>query len=170
VVKVPPSGDQPGAEPSLQPICLSRSHAVDTVPATIQSVAQVAPTVVVGTFEGYGDAQWNSPTGARPGPDDGGVTLIYRSVKLTPTAILRGSMADASNVFVPGGDIGCNHETFDSDPSLEVGTDYVFFLQSDPGRKFEAARTSSGGPGPSREAQSRRPSMGPWLCRRWRAC
>jgi hypothetical protein len=131
--KVPPSGATPPAQtPAPSPTCLDRSAEVDTIEPTVENLAGVIPTVVVGTFVGYGPGQWNTPAGDRPGPSSDLSTLIVRPARINVDQALRGDLAAAKVARVQGGQVGCNRETYSSAPLLVTGQRYVFFLQDDP--------------------------------------
>lgn len=131
--KVPAPGETPPADkPTPTPECLVRSAAVNAIEPTTENLALVIPNVLVGTFDGYGKARWNTESGERPtGSEDLGI-LIVRPVKLTADDALRGDVASAVNTVVLGGEVGCSHETFSSEPTLKEGQTYVLFLQDDP--------------------------------------
>lgn len=100
----------PTTYPTPGSACLGGTVQVDEAPQTMSNAAQIGKTIVIVIFGGYGDALWNTPTGARPTPDERvhlGV-LKYRPVKVTATVALREHSATLAQVRVADGVIGCD--------------------------------------------------------------
>lgn len=129
IIKVPPSGAvAPTSSPSTGSKCLQVTTAVNAGPETTNQLARFASDVVVGTFDGLGEAQWNTSGGQRPTSDTGLSVLIFRPIKITPTTALRGSTASVASARIEGGDIGCDYQHFDNELVLKPGGTYTFFL------------------------------------------
>jgi hypothetical protein len=130
--KVPPSGLKP---PTSYPIpasnCIVQTSVVDSAPNTMENVAGFSSAVVIGTFDGYGEAAWNTQDGKRPTnyPEVDIGVLIYRPVGITPDTVLRGSPASGVNARVVGGQVGRDSAHYSDEPILQVGGRYVFFVQ-----------------------------------------
>jgi hypothetical protein len=129
IVKVPPSGSvPPTSSPNTGSKCLQVSTAVNAGPETLNQLAMFASDVVVGTFDGLGEAQWNTADGQPPASDSELSVLVFRPIKITPTTALRGSMSSVASARIEGGDIGCNYQHFDNELDLKPGGTYTFFL------------------------------------------
>ncbi len=129
--KVPPSGvGPPTSYPSPGSSCITQTSVVNAVESTMENLAKFSTAVVVGTFDGYGSAQWNTPNGERVATDADkrlGV-WIYRPIKITPKSALRGVPSSVVGARVEGGAIGCDSNRFSNEPVLKEGGSYVFFL------------------------------------------
>ena len=99
-------------------------------PSTIngRDLLDYAETVIVGTFEGYDDAAWNTPDGERPTRDGfGNGARLVTPLRIEVQRALRGDPATASKAVEAGGVSGC--DVVDYGPThVRVGGQYVFML------------------------------------------
>lgn len=130
--KVAPSDAVPPTSyPSPGSSCITERSEVNAVESTVENLAKFSTGVIVGTFDGYGTAQWNTPTGEQVATDADrrlGV-WIYRPIKITPTKALRGDPSMVVGARVAGGEIGCNSDRYSDEPVLKEGASYAFFLE-----------------------------------------
>jgi len=101
----------------------------------------VSSTVLVGTFQGYEKARWNTGSGDRPTGSENLGILIVRPTNIEASKALRGDIAFAQDTVVPGGEVGCSRQTFSSDPILIEGQAYVLFLADDPESSHQGSAT-----------------------------
>jgi hypothetical protein len=99
-------------------------------PRTLAAMAGMSPAIVVGTFQGYGTARWNTPGGTRPTSAEFNSTSarLVRPVSVSVQSSVRGAAASVSHAIVRGGQLGCDVSNFSDTPILTVGSRYVFFL------------------------------------------
>ncbi len=127
----------PAVYPTAGSSCISTNTIVSSVDPTMANLAQFSNAVVIGTFDGYGEAQWNTKGASAPATASErrlGV-WIYRPIKISPTVVLRGSAAAVVNARVKGGMVGCDSAYYSDTPVLKQGATYVFFVEPewDPG-------------------------------------
>lgn len=89
-----------------------------------------ASTILLGTFDGHGEASWNTPDGRRPTPSEVIETSarLHRPIRMTVERAIRGTAEDAGHAFDPSGRLDCDLVAFIGGPELSVGQRYLFFL------------------------------------------
>jgi hypothetical protein len=130
--KVEPSDAAPPTSyPSPGSKCISNNTVVTTADPTMTNLARFSTGVVIGTFNGFGDAEWNTPSGLAPvtAAEKSLSVWIFRPIKITPSSALRGDPSIVVNARIKGGNVGCDSAHYSDEPVLKDGASYVFFLE-----------------------------------------
>src|ERR1700690_147680 len=116
--------------PAPQGGCLVTQIVGDPGPRTIASTAAMSQSILVGTFQGFGAARWNTPGGIRPTSAEFRSTsaVLERPVSITGGTTLRGSPTSLRPAGGRGGQLGCDSIVATDTPVLDLGSRYVFFL------------------------------------------
>ena len=117
--------------PVPSPSCFLMDVSGDQIiPRTVHNMAAMSSAVVVGTFQGYGAAHWNTPNGMRPSAAEFQATpaRIVRSVTIGVQSSVRALKTGAIHAVVRGGSLGCDQISYSDTPSLTQGSRYIFFL------------------------------------------
>jgi hypothetical protein len=117
--------------PVPDPSCFVMDVSADQIiPRTIHNMAAMSSAVVVGTFQGYGAARWNTPSGMRPSAADFQATpaRLVRPLTIGVQSSVRALKTGAIHAVVRGGSLGCDQISYSDTPSLTQGSRYVFFL------------------------------------------
>jgi hypothetical protein len=95
-------------------------------PTTINEVRTLAVETVVGTFVGFGEAQWNTPGGLRPTRDEfqSKPARLYRPISFDVATVVLGT-SDPATFSIHGGSLGCDSITYDDGIVLEKGSTYL---------------------------------------------
>ena len=100
---------------------------LDRIQLPVQARAAASQSVIRGTVEAIGQAQWNT-LGAKPPEAKLANGLdVMRLFRVTALTTLAGEDAAADVFWVPGGTIGCVTFTI-AGYDIEVGREYIFFL------------------------------------------
>jgi hypothetical protein len=118
----------PRYSPTPEASCITEHVTVDRIPLTIDSMAESMPAVAAGVFLGYEPARWNTSSGMRPANLDEGAPEIYRPADIAIDEVIRGPLGNSVVAQVDGGQVGCDQYSFDTDPQLQLGKRYAFFL------------------------------------------
>ena len=126
-----PGPSSTGTTPaSPSPGCANILVTVQWWPMTMANLAQASSVIVAGTFLGYGQAAWNTPSGAAPATvSDSSPAHLVRAAQIDTSQVLRGSAAAVASARVDGGDLGCVHYRYDDALALQPNLRYVFFFQ-----------------------------------------
>lgn len=127
----PPIALDPDARPD-QPSedCMFVRSILDRLPPTVEAMAAVRASIVVGTVVEVGLAQWNTEDGRVPealdelSPDD-----VLRLLRVAVDDAWVGNLNGTITVWIKGGSIGCwqfLHADFPNE--LEKGQQFVLFL------------------------------------------
>jgi hypothetical protein len=97
----------------------------------LEPLTRISNLILIATFDGYGDATWNTPDGSRPTSEEFrnssyDVTII-RGVQMTVDEDLRGTTAEAADIYVRGGTVGCDTIAYSDAQQLLFGSRYVFY-------------------------------------------
>ena len=125
-------------DPSVSPEppagrCLVHALIIDTVPMSLEDSARRSESVVVGTVEEVGAAQWRTADGlvpkARP---DVSPANVMRLIRISVSDDVAGKAVPQELVaWIPGGQIGCHRFEVDSFPAtVEKGQTFMFFMRT----------------------------------------
>jgi hypothetical protein len=97
---------------------------------SIEQLSKVAPAVFVATFNGYGEAFWDTTDGKAATQDvvQRGDAQILTPLTLDVNGEVKGKREVADHAVVFGGTIGCDVFTSSENPALSAGSKYVMFL------------------------------------------
>jgi hypothetical protein len=121
----PASGSSPKAS-----ACLDAIVADQRIKPTIANLSSVNELVALATFDGYGEARWNTVDGLRPKALSEMWVAIVTPARFTSEDSIRGDIDGSSGFQVPGGKVGCDRQSVDSAPTLKDGDKYLIFLQA----------------------------------------
>jgi hypothetical protein len=115
---------------------------LDRIQLPVQARAAASHSVVRGTVDAIGQAQWNTPGTKPPDAKLANSLDVMRLFRVTGATTLAGEAISADVFWVPGGTIGCVTFTIGG-YDMEVGEEYLFFL---------AANDAKSGPAGTLEA------------------
>ena len=123
-----PSGSDGDA--TAPPDCANFVVATEDFPRTLYNWSLTADVIVVGRYLREDEGFWDTEKGARPEIDDpsNAVPGIRTPVEIDIEQAVRGRVE--TRVTVRGGQIGCDHISWRSNPALAGGTKYVLFLMN----------------------------------------
>jgi hypothetical protein len=100
------------------------------VTPSIESLARVAPVVVIATLDGYGKPFWDTPDGKAATQEvvQHGDAEILTPVILDVSGAVKGKTEVADHAVVFGGTIGCDVFTSAETPAMAAEGRYVVFL------------------------------------------
>jgi hypothetical protein len=112
--------------------CLNHTMTLDTVPYTIDLLAETTPTIVVGTIDALGPASWNTDAGQAPVKPYVDATRVMRLARVSVDQVVAGDLSTSSPiVWLAGGTIGCHNFTISGIPGdLSAGQRYLLFLNA----------------------------------------
>jgi hypothetical protein len=141
---VPPSAPAE-TEPPLPPLdpptppeqvpgeCIARDLVFDRFEIPPELLASSSETVVIGTVEAVGKAQWNTPDGEAPSRKEAAADKVFRLIRVHWTQEFGSALPNPTVVWIQGGEIGCDRLTHGDYPQdLAVGAEYAFFLRDVP--------------------------------------
>lgn len=110
--------------------CFDAHRFVTPVEPTIENLSASSPSVVVGTFRGYGPSFWDTPDGSRPqrADVDSGASEILTPVAIDVSEVAKGDGDAADEAVVWGGTVGCDRFSSEGDLTLEAGERSFFSL------------------------------------------
>lgn len=120
----------PEASPDPTGDCLTLAVQAGEGSRAINDLRRDATDVVVGTFAGYGNAQWTTADGHRPSAAEfqNESARLVRPLRIELPGEIRGAREAASHAVQRGGTSGCDRVTYSNEPVLAEGQKYVFFL------------------------------------------
>ncbi len=116
--------------PAFTGDCLTLVVEAGEASRAINDLRRDATTVVVGTFVGYGEAQWTTPDGHRPTAAEfqADSARLVRPLEIQLPGEVKGAREAANHAVQRGGTSGCDNVSYSNEPTLVEGQKYVFFL------------------------------------------
>ncbi len=123
------SGGDP-ALPAASQDCYQIGVEASQAPKAIADLRKDATDILVGVFQGYGEARWNTPDGKRPTPKEVQETTarLNRPMSIDFKEEVRGAETASEHAIARGGSLGCDSVTYSDDVPLVVGQSYLFFM------------------------------------------
>jgi hypothetical protein len=123
----------PVAPPEVPPgPCQRHIMTLEFADTTVEQDMEAASSVVIGSIEAIGAAQWNAAGGRAPtSRGEIAPTRVMRLVKISVEETLKGSASESIVGYVPGGQIGCHEFHLTGFPlGLRGGERFVMFMSN----------------------------------------